>query len=272
MVGYLILIAIFGLMIYLYHKFFKIPKTSTLCMFTGGVKAGKSTCAVYFAVKTWKQRCRAFKVSNFFRKLLRKELLEMPLLYSNIPLAVPYVPLSKALLLRKHRFVYHSVIYICEASLVSNSMSFSDGEQNERILMFYKLIGHELRGGNLFIDTQSISDLHYGVKRSVSTYFYIHHTRKMFLLPFLIAYIKESRYSEDNSTVNVESEDTEDYLKRVLIPKRVWKLFDAYCYSFLTDNLAVDDREIQADDLRAKKIVSFNKYDSLYKEVNKNDK
>lgn len=195
----------------------------------------------------------------------------MPLLYSNIPLAVPYVPLTKALLLRKKRFVYHSVIYISEASLVSNSMAFSDSAENERILLFYKLIGHELRGGNLIIDTQSISDVHYGLKRSISNYFYIHHMRKLFILPFAIAYIKESRYSEDGSTVNVETEDTEVYLKRILIPIKVWKVFDSYTYSYMTDDLPVTDLVIPgSDELRTKKIVSFNKYSTLY-EVNKNE-
>ena len=80
----------------------------------------------------------------------------MPLIYSNVPLAMPYVPLTDDLLLRKKRFVYGSVIYVQEASLVADSQLIRDMDVNERLMLFNKLIGHETKGGVIIYDTQCI--------------------------------------------------------------------------------------------------------------------
>jgi hypothetical protein len=48
-----------------------------------------------------------------------------------------------------------------------------------------------------------------------------------------------------------------------LVSKRVWKMFDAYCYSVLTDHLPVASDVVEGrdlSDLKARKIVSFRKY------------
>lgn len=249
------------LVLFLWRKF-KIPKISAVAMFTGGVKSGKSTCSVYFALSKYKSQCRKVRTANFFRKIFRKDLLEMPLLYSNVPLKCKYVPVTDDLLLRRTRFVYRSVIYIQEASLVADSQLCKNMTINEQLLLFNKLIGHETKGGYLIYDTQTISDNHYSVKRCLSEYFYVHDMIRW--IPFvLLAHVRELRYSEDNNEINVYDEDIEDSLKTIIIPKKIWKKFDAYCYSVLTDNLPVEN-EIQDNrfekDLKAKNIVSFRKY------------
>ena len=72
-------------------------------------------------------------------------------------------------------------------------------------------------------------------------YIKCHHIVK---LPFFILlYVREYDYSFDTgSEVNIQSQDIEETLKPILIPKRVWKYFDAYCYSALTDDLPVEDK------------------------------
>jgi hypothetical protein len=181
----------------------------------------------------------------------------MPLLYSNIPLAVPYVPLTQKLIERKERFRYGSVIYINEASLFADSQLVKDMDTNNALLMFNKLIGHELLGGYIIYDTQQIADCHYSVKRCLSNYFYIHHLQKW--IPFfLVAYVRECIYSEDGSVTNNFNEDIEDSLVRVIIPKSTWKKFDAYCYSAATDDLPVAEKVRTASTLKVKKLTTFN--------------
>lgn len=237
---------------------FKVPKIGSMALFSGGVKCGKTTLAVATAMSEYRARCRKVKFKNFFRKIFRKPLLEMPLLYSNIPLSVPYVPVTEDLLLRKKRFAYNCVVYIGEASLVADSQMVADLKLNERLLLFNKLIGHETKGGCLIYDTQCVSDCHYSIKRCLSEYIYVHHLVKW--IPFfLIAYVQECRYSDDNSTITAQSEDVENTLRKVIFRKRVWKTFDCYCYSSLTDNLPVEKNEISATSLKATNIVSFRK-------------
>lgn len=256
-------------LLYLYFKFFRILRINCLAMFTGAPKTGKSTLSIYTAVRLHKKQVRRTKLRNFI--LFWKPKLELPLLYSNIPLNVPHVLVTDDLLTRKTRFVYGSVIYLGEVSLVSNSMSFSSNELNERILMFYKLIGHETKGGYLIVDTQSIQDVHYGIKRSVSEYYHILHCYKLPLCPFVLLKLKLLTYSEDNSSINVNDTEADDNTKFYLVPKKTWKVFDAYAYSFMTDNLPVISN-INSNGTGSKfEVVSFNRYKTLYKGDTENE-
>lgn len=257
------LVLVIGLIVIiaLSHKF-KKPKISCMALVTGGVKAGKSTFSCALALSKYKSQVRKVRFANFFRRIFRKELLEKPLLYSNVPLNCEYVPLTDNLLLRKQRFVYRSVIYAQEASLIADSQLIKNLDVNQRLLLFNKLIGHETKGGYLIYDTQCINDNHYSVKRCISEYFYIHDTIKW--IPFiLLCHVRELRYSDDGQEINVYEGDVEESMRTVLISKRTWKMFDAYCYSVLTDHLpvasdVVEGRELS--DLKARKIVSFRKY------------
>ena len=241
---------------------FKKPKIACVALVTGGVKAGKSTFSLALALSKYKSQVRKIRFANFFRRIFRKELFEKPLLYSNIPLNCEYVPLTDDLLLRKQRFVYRSVIYAQEASLIADSQLIKNLDINQRLLLFNKLIGHETKGGYLIYDTQCINDNHYSVKRCISEYFYIHDTIKW--IPFiLLCHVRELRYSDDGQEINIYEGDVEESMRTVLVSKHIWKMFDAYCYSVLTDHLpvasdVVEGRELS--DLKARKIVSFRKY------------
>ena len=82
--------------------------------------------------------------------------------------------------------------------------------------------------------------------------------------------MREERYSDDRGTINTYNEDVENTLKKVLIPKRVWKKFDAYCFSCLTDGLPVADNVIEdSTDLKARNIVSFRQYKTINNKENK---
>lgn len=255
-----------------------------MVLVTGGVKTGKSTMSVWLAVRQYWRQLRKYYILNYvvypafhwipigiFKRMKKRE---KPLFYSNIPVAVKnFVPLTLDLIERRQRFRYGSVIYVCESSLVADSQSIKDALVNEEMLLLNKLIAHETKGGYIFYDTQSIFDNHYAVKRCLSSYFYIHHMRK---IPFFcLAWVRELKFSEDNSAVNTFETDVEDTLQLVIIPKKVWKLFDCYCYSVLTDHLLVVDQTVRVEqfgDKKARKIISFRDYKSIPKEFLDNDK
>ena len=270
---YLLLIGLGLFLVFYILKQFKFPKIGSLTLISGGVKTGKSTFSVALAIREYKWRVRKTKFKNFFRNIFKKPMLELPCLYSNVPLGLPYIPLTDDLLLRKKRFVYGSVVYCQEASLVADSQLIRDMEINQLLLLFNKLFGHETKGGVLIYDTQTVYDVHFGIKRSLSEYFYIHHLIK-WIPGFLVAYVIENRYSEDGSILLDGSKDVEETLKRVIIPKKTWKYFDCYCYSVLTDDLPVEntvvDNNLQTQDLKARQILTFRKGGYLTNEK-KND-
>ena len=83
---------------------------------------------------------------------------------------------------------------------------------------------------------------------------------------FLIAYVREERYCDDGTVVNTYDDDVaQANMKRVIIPKKRWKLFDSCCYSAFTDNLPVEDNVKEAytsDDLKVydKTLLSFREW------------
>lgn len=236
-IALIIIIIALIIFLFMFFRLRKIPKCGSLTLVTGGVKCGKSTLSVHLAIRMYRKVLFRWKIYMFLRKVLRfLPVKEKPLFYSNVPIAgINYVPVTEALLLREERFAYRSIIYIQEASLIADSQMCKDMDTNERLLYFNKLIGHETRGGSIIYDTQSIQDCHYAIKRSVSSYLWIHHNMK---IPFFVlVYVREMFYSEDGTGVNVFNEDVEKTLLRVIVPKIVWKRFDSYCYSKLTDDL-----------------------------------
>lgn len=251
-------IVVVAIALHFFLKKFKIVNVGTLSMTTGGVKCGKSTFCVGVSYGDYKRRLRRVRFKNFIRRLFGKMQFEEPLYYSNIPMSFPYVPITEDLLLRKTRFRYGSVIYINEASLLASSQTFRDMDINKRLLHFNKLIGHETYGGSLYYDTQCIGDVHYSIKRSLSSYYHIYKCIKW--VPFIIILkLREFHYSDDKSTINVVDKDAQEDLKTVILSKRTWKRFDAYCYSCFTDDLPVEDKLVYTDDLKARRIFSFDK-------------
>lgn len=272
MVYVLLILVAFVLFLWL----FKIPKIGCTCMVTGAVKAGKSTFAVRACLKKHKRALFGYYIRltlyyvkrGFFvvfgmmrkaDKMLDAGAPEKPYLYSNIPLRYKYYrPLKRELLMRQERVPYKSVAYLGEFSLIADSMAYKDAILNEELLLWNKLWGHMSKGGTLVTDTQSVEDCHYSVKRCLAQYYYVHHMVKLpFPIPFVIMYLRECRYSADST--NVYAEDVEETLKRVLIPKRTWRVFDSYCYSVLTDQkpISAEGEEHVATDLKARNIVTF---------------
>ena len=206
----------------------------------------------------------------------------MPLLYSNIPLTVPYVPVTNEILDRKKRINYGSVIYLGEFSLVADSMSGSVSgskfeqeyikELGERISLFVKLFGHETGGpskksvgpGVCVCDTQAIADVHWGLKRNVNTAIWVERSVKW--IPFIILFKVRELIYMDESSVNTFSKDVEDDTKWYFCSKSIWKKFDYCCYSCFTDGLEVINNSRSKDkkrDLKARYIPSFRKFKSI---------
>lgn len=259
-----IIILIIATVFLVWFLAFKIKKLKLDCvtLVTGGVKTGKTTLSVLLAIKKYKKNHRKWW---FKRYILMRRNEEEPLLYSNIPLTCEYVPVTQEMIERKVRLNYKSVMYLCETSLIADSMSFKDDLLNERMSLFIKLFGHETRGGSLFLDTQAVGDNHYAVKRCISRNLYIYHLTKW--IPFFLVFkVRELYYSEDNSTINVISEDLEESMKTIICRKKVWKKFDCYAYSIFTDSCPTENNIEEEDhgrDLKVRELVTFKKYKTI---------
>lgn len=247
---------------------FKVPKVGSLIMVDGGIKCGKSTMAVHIALREYKRRTRTIKIRNYFRKLFKKPLYELPLIYSNIPLAMPYVKLTTKILKREERVVFGSVVLLDEASLIADSMLIKDKLLNDELMLFFKLFGHSSHNGCCIVNSHSTSDLHFSIKRVLSNYLYVYHTYKW--IPFLlVSKVQDCRYSDDGSVIQNNDNDIELNLRTVIFPKSTWRKFDSLAFSSLTDDLPVSKKIINNDkrtkNLKVDEIISFKDYSHLDK-------
>lgn len=268
---YLIIIVLVFLILFFVNKFisrFKSPKIGSLAVFTGAIKSGKSGVSLAVAWinfkrihRAWKLNCFFIKFFNVFRKKNKQlKFPEEPLFYSNIKLrGFKFCELKLSHLLRHSRFNFKSVVFIDEASLVADSQLIKDGHINTQLLLFFKLFGHSTHGGKCIVNSQSMSDLHYSLKRCTSQFFYVHHLTKW--IPFfVINHLREERYSDDGLDINTYNEDVEKSLVRFIMFKSVFRKYDCFSFSSFTDNLPRDNKYLyygKKDSLKSDKIVSF---------------
>lgn len=245
-------------------------------LITGAVKTGKSALSVHLGIKTYRGNVFKWYLGKGFywlRYHTTSGYPEKPMLYSNIPLATMHNRLTTDIIMRNVRIPKKSVVIIDEASLFADSQLIKDKDINDNLTMFCKLYGHETYGGTLIFNSQSMSDLHYSIKRVCGRYLYIYNSQKY---PFItIAKVREMVYSDDTSMVNDVSQDLELSMRTMIYLNRVYKKYDAYCYSIFTDDLAIQvdyDYKFDKKNLKAIQIVSFNPRFNAYKvEVKENE-
>lgn len=253
-----------------YRKNFKVLNTPSVCLVTGGVKTGKSLLSVKLSMQAYRKAHRKW----FFASRILHKNIEEPLYYTNVyttfgngkkphklDMRIRRVTLES--LLRQERFAYKSVIYIQEASLMADNMDFKNVDRNIDLSLFAKLIAHETRGGQLYLDTQSVLDVHYAFKRVSSTFLFIQKNINFGL--FHILYVREMINSENG--VNNFDDDVDETTRKVLIPCWWHHRYDRYEYSYLTDSLNVSEKGFEPKS----GLVSFNtKY--IERSMKKNEK
>lgn len=280
----LVIVAGSFFVLWLYFRFFKIPKIKNIVFVDGSLGSGKSFYSVYLAIRLYKRSMRRYRIAKVvlpmfkFLPAVKRSLegLEEPLLYSNILLRnVKFTPLTKDLLFRQnYRFAYKSVVLIDEMSLMADQFCYRDRIASERLSNFFKLFRHETKGGWMVINSQSTSDLHYSIKYVLSDYLYLHHMNAKF--PFFAGIaVQEMAYcgDKDGSTiVNARLGDIEDALRWVIVPKRYFKYYDTYALSIFTDMLGVyriDDYRTKEDSLKSGVLLSFKEYKFLTENLDK---
>ena len=209
----LIVVGVFGLWFYI--KKVKHLKLGNFILITGGVKSGKTLLATSLAIKLYKKEYLRYRIAKFLHP---KQDIEMPLIYSNLPLNCDYVKLTTELLERQERFAYRSIILVSEASLVADSQNIKNMFTNNNLLLFNKLIAHETKGGRIIYETQSIEDCHYSIKRCISNYLYINSNIS---LPFFhMLDIRELVFENIGNVTNVFNNDAIEDTKKYFIRKK----------------------------------------------------
>lgn len=243
-------------------------KFDSVVMINGGVGSGKSSLSVSLSKRAinkahniWWRRLHIWRyipIINYLMRIDKNE--EEPKLYSNIPIYKDinkgilfrhYVPFTTNHLLRVFRMNRKSVVLIDEASLLANSTSGIVSKTNpnakfinQQLTLFLKLIRHELHGNyrnlfggyaNVYYNSQSRNDLHFAFDRVVNQSLYI---TKSISLPFFKIVWCRDLLLMDSVVNNYDDDYKEDKSNRwFLLSKKVYKSYNSYAYSFLSDDL-----------------------------------
>lgn len=261
--------------IYVWHKK-KALRYGNLTLISGGVKTGKTELSVCLCLKQYRKQLRKWRRACRIAKRKYQPFPEKPLLYSNMPIGkkgMSYAPITLEHMSGKKRFRYGSVIYFNEVSFIAGSMDFKNDEVNDFLLQFYKLCAHSTRGGYFIIDTQAPQDMHFSIKRSLSTYFFI---LRRVTLPFVsLLWVREELFVDGEKTVAVDKgidpQDKKDEGGKpfyfLVLRNKWWKYYDQYAYSVLTDHLPVGDKTVTIETqkvnglLRIKHLIERRKHD-----------
>lgn len=265
----IMVVAVIAVIFYLSHK--KRLNYGNLTLVTGGVKTGKTELCVALAFKQYRKQLRKWRKACRKANRRYEKLPEKPLLYSNMPIGkrgFEYAPLTLELLKREERFRYGSVVYFNEVSFIAGSKDIKDEDINDTLLSLFKLCAHETKGGYFFIDTQAPQDMHYSIKRSLSTYYTIY---KRVTLPIVsLLYLRENVFVDGENTVALDSQvDTQDKVSEggkkmyfYVLPNSWWKYYDRYAYSYLTDSKPCCSQTVKIgseSDLKVKKLLRIRK-------------
>ncbi len=266
----LIILAVLALIGGIYYLIYaKRLRYGNLTLVSGGVKTGKTELCVALAIKEYRKQLRKWKRERFRCARLQLPEPEKPLLYSNMPIGMAgmsYAPLTMDLITGKSRFRYGSVVYFNEISFIAGSKDIRDEDLNDILLKFFKLCAHETKGGYFFIDTQSPQDMHYTLKRSLSTYYHIY---RRLTLPFIsLLWIRENMLVDGDNTVAVDTQiDSQDKVSEggrrqypYILSNKWWKYYDRYAYSVLTDDLPVSEDECVIESQKVNGLLRLRNY------------
>ena len=265
---FLLLIVVAIIVIIFIRRKIKILKIPSVYLITGAVKTGKTLLSVHLAIKQYRRNVRKWWFKCLLCTILHRERPLKPMLYSNIKLRWQrHNPFTIKILKREVRIPEMSVVLLDEASLIADSMLFKDQEINNRLMLFVKLFGHYSHGGNLFINTQSLSDLHFSFKRCINSYCFIYSNVKY---PFItLMKVREMMYSDEKNNIqNIYNDDLELSMRTLLIFNKSYKKYDRYCYSIFTDDLPFEvdyDYKIltRFDSLKADNLVTLQDFANL---------
>lgn len=242
MFEFIVLVLLAILIVWLLNKFYFV-KYDTIIAYTGGLGSGKSLNGVKTAIKLYNINLNKVLNHNFIEKIKSKlkkgyepKLVDLPELYSNIPIQIKKGVYSKQLttemLLLNERINPLSVTFIDECSSFINQFEYKNPNCST-LDEFFRLYRHYtgvngVGAGYLVVTDQNSNMLEIHIRYRVNTVYNLMHFRKWFHF-FYTVRVRNISLTEDIKTV--ENNNAEDNYKTLfgLMPLR--KTYDTYCYN-----------------------------------------
>lgn len=259
---WIVMIVLMILFFWIYKKFYYISVDNTL-MLTGAPGTGKTNEAVKWALKLWRHQKRKVKWYNFKGRFIKREPLEIPRLYSNIPIRIGkysrrrYKRIIESLIddqmgltetyLRSHisrnrfcfrlkpehlmeqeRLVLRSVILMTELGKIASQYHWNNENVQQHLDDFASMWRQYSKGGYFIADDQSSDNIVVQIRRRMGTVINMLHFRKFW--KFYWVKMRNITISEDIKTI--EEESAEDNMRwRLSMFPLFHRNYDTYAFS-----------------------------------------
>lgn len=223
-----------------------------LVSFTGGLGSGKSFLSVSTALVLYrKQRLRA-RLHNLFHP---KDKIELPDLYSNIPLRISYkkmaIRLKKEHLLLQERLARGSVVLLDEVDCFANQFSYNnvcivdqtgkgDSEDTGNFDEFCRFYRHYTKGGYIVFNTQATANENLTIRRRQNQINLLFNFKKWgipLIWPHLIYTVRCRNITVSDEVKVTEESNAEDNMRLIIGLFPLIRHYDTYCYSGRYDSV-----------------------------------
>ena len=261
----------------IYAKFYFISVDNTL-MLSGAPGTGKTNEGVKWALRLWKHNYRKVKRHNFWARIKRKEQLELPRLYSSIPIRIGkyskrrYNEMIKTLveqtkleesylrenisrnkfsyklkpehLLEQERMNLRSVIFVTELGKIASQFHWSNENVQKHLDDFISMWRQYGQGGYVVVDDQSSDNIVVQIRRRLGTVINMLHFRKFWKIYWVK--MRNITISEDIKTV--EEDSAEDNMRwRLSMFPLFHRNYDTYAFSKRYDTVPRGSEELFVD-------------------------
>lgn len=225
------IIAVLVVLFIVWLKSYKLDLSRTITAYTGGVGAGKSVLAVRQAIKRYKAALREWKRKCFFARIMRKELPEKPLLFSNLPIVYKKkftsCELPYSVLLLQERVPERSVIVIDEVSSFLNQFEYNKNTNVKLFDEFCRLCRHYF-DGTVIITDQCSANIVLQIRRRLNTIYNLA-KHSHFLFFFNTVRCREINISEE--IVTIDEKDTNVEQKPFFYFGNFFKYYNSRAYA-----------------------------------------
>lgn len=221
-----------------------------LVAFTGGLGSGKTFLSVQTAVTLYrKQRFKA----RLYNLLHPKHIIELPELYSNIPLRITRkktaIRLTERHLLLQERLARGSVCLLDEVDCFANQFSFNNpciidqsgkDEDCGNFDEFCRFYRHYTKGGYLIFNTQATANENLVIRRRQNQINCLFGFRKWgipILYPALLYTVRVRNISVTDDIKVEEEANAQDNMRLLIGFFPLIRRYDTYCYSGRYDSV-----------------------------------
>lgn len=226
----ILILALIGIF-FIWKKSYRIELYRTITAYTGGVGSGKTFMSVRQAIKCYQRALSAWRKQRIKAVIMRREVPEKPLLFSNIPIMYKKkftsCELTPDILLLQRRIPEGSVVLIDEVSAFLNQFEYAKNNNVKLFDEFCRLC-RQYFNGNVIINDQCSSNIVLQIRRRLNTIYNLSKHRYF----FGVTMVKVREINISDEILSVDTKDTNNEVQTLITFGNFFKHYESRCYRY----------------------------------------